>query len=235
MPYRRLPNTDQARLRALKTAQEKGAQLAPMDLAFSQKLLFDVKAFVPQYEQVIQQYQFSKDRQAKFGKSLAEHFRVARMYLSHFLQVVNMSITRGEFKPEARTFYGLSEDDRTIPEINTEQQLIEWGRKVIKGEEERMVRGGSRVFNPTIAMVKVHFEKFLENYDFHKDLVKTSQKMQEKVAEERETADKLIVNIWNEVEARFAGLEPEKKRKKASEYGVVYIYRPSEKENGKVS
>ncbi|MGQ1889437.1 hypothetical protein ACT29H_03245 [Thermophagus sp. OGC60D27] len=228
MPYRRLPNTDQARLRALKTAQNKGVQTEPKDLAFSPKLLFDVKVFVPQFEQAIRQYQFSKDRQTNFGKKLTENFRVARMYLSHFLQVVNMAITRGELKPNVRTFYGLSEIDKTLPEINTEQQLLQWGMRVIKGEEERMAQGGSRVFNPTIAMVKVHFEKFVENYNVHKDLVKTSQKMQVKVAQERETADNLILNIWNEVEAFYSHLEPDKKREKASEYGVVYIFRPSE-------
>ncbi|RCW29837.1 hypothetical protein [Marinilabilia salmonicolor] len=230
MPYRRLPNTDQARLRALKTAQSKGAQLPPMELAFSQKSLFDIKAFVPQYEQAIQQYQFSRDRQAKFGKSLSEHFKLSRMYLSHFLQVVNMAITRGELKPDVRSFYGLDRETKAIPDINTEQQLLEWGKKVIQGEDKRMSQGGSRVFNPTIAMVKMRFEKFQENYDFHKDLLKTSQKMHEKVTQERETADQLIVKIWNEVEATFNNLEPDHKRKKASEYGVVYIYRPSEKE-----
>lgn len=230
MPYRRLPNTDQARLRALKTAQSKGAQLPPMELAFSQKLLFDIKAFVPQYEQAIQQYQFSRDRQSKFGKSLSEHFKLSRMYLSHFLQVVNMAITRGELKPDVRSFYGLDLDTKAIPDINTEQQLLEWGKKVIQGEDKRMSQGGSRVFNPTIAMVKMRFEKFQENYDFHKDLLKTSQKMHEKVTQERETADQLIVKIWNEVEATFINLDSEQKRKKASDYGVVYIYRPSEKE-----
>jgi hypothetical protein len=230
MPYRRLPNTDQGRLRALKTAQSKGAQLPPMELAFSQKSLFDIKAFVPQYEQAIQQYQFSRDRQAKFGKSLSEHFKLSRMYLSHFLQVVNMAITRGELKPDVRSFYGLDRETKAIPDINTEQQLLEWGKKVIQGEDKRMSQGGSRVFNPTIAMVKMRFEKFQENYDFHKDLLKTSQKMHEKVTQERETADQLIVKIWNEVEATFNNLEPDQKRKKASEYGVVYIYRPSEKE-----
>jgi hypothetical protein len=230
MPYRRLPNTDQARLRALKTAQNKGVQLPPMELAFSQKLLFDIKAFMPQYEQAIQQYQFSRDRQAKFGKSLSEQFKMARMYISHFLQVVNMAIARGELKPEVRTSYGLDRDSKAIPEISTEQQLIDWGKKVIEGEEKRMGQGGSRVFNPTIAMVRMRFEKFQENYDFHKDLLRTSQKMQDKVAIERETADQLIVNIWNGVEATFNDLEPEEKREKASDYGVVYIYRPSEKE-----
>ncbi len=230
MPYRRLPNTDQSRLRALKTAQNKGAQLSPKELAFSQKLLFDIKAFMPQYEQAIQQYLFSRDRQSKFGKSLSEQFKMARMYVSHFLQVVNMAIARGELKPEVRTAYGLDQESKAIPEINTEQQLIHWGKKVIQGEEKRMGLGGSRVFNPTIAMVRMRFEKFQENYDFHKDLLKTSQKMHDKVVKERETADLLIVNIWNEVETSFKDLEPEDKRSKASEYGVVYIFRPSEKE-----
>ena len=204
--------------------------MGPMDLAFSQKLLFDINAFLPQYEQVIQQYQFSRDRQAKFGKSLAEHFKMARMYLSHFLQVVNMAISRGELKPEVRGFYGLEEDSKSIPEINTEQQLMDWGKRIIGGEEERMAQGGSRVFNPTIAMVKMRFEKFHENFDFHKDLLKTSQKMHDKVSGEREMADRLILDVWNEVENHFSNLEPGEKRQKASEYGVVYIYRPSEKE-----
>ncbi|MFW6202837.1 MAG: hypothetical protein ACOC30_00900 [Marinilabilia sp.] len=230
MPYRRLPNTDQARLRALKKARDMGAGIPPMKLPFSQKLLFDIKAFVPHFEQNIQQHQFSRDKQAKFGKSLSENFKMARMYLSHFLQVVNMAIARGELKPDVRTWYGLDEESRAIPEINTEQQLIDWGRKIIDGEEERMVQGGSRVFNPTIAMVRMRFEKFMETYDFHKDLLKTTQKLQDKVAEQRETADKLILDTWNEIEEHFSNLEPEEKRKKASEYGVVYIYRPSEKE-----
>jgi hypothetical protein len=154
---------------------------------------------------------------------------MGRMYVSHFLKVVNMAIARGELKPEVRTFYGLSEDDRTIPEIGTEQQLFEWGQRVIKGEEDRMASGGTRVFNPTIAMVKMRFEKFHENYDFHKDLLKTSAKMHDKVTERRTIADRLIVDIWNEVELFFENYELTEKREKASEYGVVYVFRPSEK------
>jgi len=201
-----------------------------MELPFSQKMLFDIEAFIPHFEQDIQQHQFSKDKQAKFGKSLSEKFKLTRMYLSHFLQVVNMAIARGELKPDVRRWYGLDEESRSIPEINTEQQLLEWGKKIIDGEEERMVKGGSRVFNPTIAMVRMRFEKFCETYDFHKDLLKTTQKLQDKVVEQRKTADKLILNTWNEIEENFSNLEPEEKRKKASDYGVVYIYRPSEKE-----
>jgi hypothetical protein len=37
MPYRRLPNTDSARLRAMKIALEKGKELPPYKMAYSSK------------------------------------------------------------------------------------------------------------------------------------------------------------------------------------------------------
>ena len=40
MPYRRLPNTDQARVRALKSAVEKGEMYNVRDLAITLKTLF---------------------------------------------------------------------------------------------------------------------------------------------------------------------------------------------------
>ncbi|MDG5799302.1 hypothetical protein QA597_02890 [Marinilabiliaceae bacterium ANBcel2] len=232
MPYRRLPNTDQARLRAVKTALIKGGDISPVDLAFSQKLLLDLKSFYPHFEQVLGQYQHNRERKAHIGKELNEHFKNARIYFSHFLQVVNMAIARGEIKPEIREFYGLSKDDRSLPEIGTEQQLLFHGRQLIEGEEDRMATGAAtRIYNPSLAMVRVKFEKFHEYYNIHKDLLKTATKLLDKVNGYRNTADKLIINIWNEVEEYFNDMAPDKKRQKCTEYGVVYVYRPSEKEN----
>jgi hypothetical protein len=229
MPYRRLPNTDQARLRALGTALEKGNDFGPVNLAFSQNFLLELKAFYPHFEQVIKQYQDSRDRQASIGKQLSEHFRQARLYVSHFLQVVNLAILRGELKPSVRKSYGLSEDDRSVPDIGTEQQLIDWGKAVIKGEETRMATGATRIYNPSLAMVRVKFENFLDFYNLHKDLLVTSQKLMDKVIDYRVHADFLIAAVWNEVEAFYDDLSPELKREKCSKYGVVYVLRPSEK------
>lgn len=230
MPYRRLPNTDQARLRALKAAKKKGELIVPYELAFSQKLLLELQAFLPQFEQAISQYNFSKDRQAKYGRLSIDQFKSARLYVSHFLQVVNMGIIRGEMKPDVRTYYGLEVEDKSVPELTTEQALIHWGEMVIKGEEKRMMTGGSRIYNPSIAMVKVKYEKFVEYYNNHKDLLVTTEKMHDKVLELREKGDRLILNIWNEVEARFEDHNPEEKRAKSAVYGVVYLLRKHEKE-----
>ena len=231
MPYRRLPNTDQARLRALKAAFNKGSMSNPFDLAFSQKIFLQIKAFLPLYEQAVSQYNFSKDRQAKYGKLLNDQFKVARLYVSHFLQVLNFSIIRGEIKQDARKLFGIALDDKSVPEMGTEQQLIYWGEKVIKGEQQRMLTGGNRIYNPSIAMVKIKYEKFLDYYNNHKNLQITTQKMHEKVASLREKADNLIVYLWNEIEAYYDDLPGDIKRKKCSEYGIVYMLRKKEKEH----
>jgi len=230
MPYRRLPNTDKARLRALKAALHKGNLMSPWELAFSQNVYLKLKAFLPIYEQAIDQYNFSKNRQAKYGKLLNDQFKVARLYVSHFLQVLNFCIIRGEIKPEVRVKLGLDMDEKAVPEMGTEQQLIYWGEKIIKGEEQRMMMGGNRIYNPSIAIVKIKYEKFLDYYNNHKNLQVTTQKMHEKVTDLREKADNLILYIWNEVETKFEELPGETRRDKCSEYGIVYVFRKHEKE-----
>ncbi len=229
MPYRRLPNTDQARLRALKAALDKGRLNYPYNLAYSQQLYHDIQGILPQFEQAVSQYSFSKERQAKYGKLLSDQFKEARLYVSHFIQVLNFCIIRKEIKPEVRESFGLDVDDKAVPDLGTEQQLIYWGEKVIKGEELRTQMGGSRIYNPSIAMVKVKFEKFLEYYHNHKNLQNTTQKMHQKVTDMRDRIDNLIVNIWNGIEENYSELKGDDKRNACSDYGVVYMYRKDEK------
>ncbi len=230
MPYRRLPNTDQARLRALKAALDMGRQYYPYKIAYAQKYYLDIQSFLPQFEQAVNQYNFSKERQAKYGKLLSEQFKVSKIYLSHFIQVVNFCIIRKELKPEVRQQFGLDIEDKAVPDLSTEQQLLHWGEKIISGEEMRMAMGGSRIYNPSIAVVKIKFEKFKEYYNNHKNLLVTTQKMLEKASSLRNQADALILNIWNSIEENYKDLEPEEKRVACSEYGIVYMYRKEEKE-----
>ena len=230
MPYRRLPNTDQARLRALQAAFRKGDSTNPWELAYSQKLYLQLKSFLPLYEQAIDQYNFSKNRQAKYGRLLNEQFKETRLYVSHFLQVLNFCIIRGEIKAEVRLALGLEIDDKSVPEMGTEQQLIYWGEKIIKGEHQRMMLGGNRIYNPSIAIVSIKYEKFIDYFNNHKNLQVTTQKMHDKVAQLRDKADSLILHIWNEIENKYDELPGDMRRDKCSDYGIVYVFRKHEKE-----
>ncbi|MBN1107816.1 MAG: hypothetical protein JXA55_03565, partial [Bacteroidales bacterium] len=213
MPYRRLPNTDAARLRALRRALEKGREVPPHKLAYQAKTIVRLHRFLPLFENIIQLQRQSMTSQNNKSKDYYEATRKARLYLSHFIRVMNMAIFRGDLPEETRAFFGLSSAASTVPAMNTDNELISWGKRIIEGEEYRIRKGGSPITNPTIAVVKVWFGNFLDEYNFHKTITRKTLDYNEKTAEMRKEADKLILEIWNEVEASYGSLSDELKRK----------------------
>lgn len=229
MPYRRLPNTDQARLRAMRASLEKGSIVPINKLAFSQQSLEQLQMFYPKFSSAIKQLQASKENQFKKAKDYGEIVKKAKLYISHFLQVLNFGIMREEIKPEVREYYGMNINSKAIPPLNLESHILKWGEKVIEGEQKRTMHGGSAIYNPSIALVKVHFEEFKDAYRYQKMLQNITNRASEKVSEMRDQADSLIQQIWNEVEETFINYSEEIKRRESSEYGVVYVFRSSEK------
>ncbi|MFP4525704.1 MAG: hypothetical protein ACLFNL_04890 [Bacteroidales bacterium] len=228
MPYRRLPNTDKSRLRALKNAHTKGKELPPFKLAFTQESLQRLSSFLPKYEKAIREYHDTYKIQTKNHKEYSNKVKKVKLYISHFIKVLNMSVIRGEMPPNSKKYYGLDENSRKIPSLNSEQDLLEWGQKLIDGENQRKIKGLPPVTNPTIAVVKVHYDKFVDAYRFQKQLQENHARSAETIQEFRKEADDIILNIWNEVEKTFEKEPEDIKREKASEYGVVYVYRKNE-------
>ena len=70
MPYRRLPNTDAARHKALTRAFEIGKELPPFKLAFSQSTFQRVQSFLPMFEKAM--YETKRILRSSDGCSLAE-------------------------------------------------------------------------------------------------------------------------------------------------------------------
>ena len=68
MPYRRLPNTDQARVRALKAAVVKGDVYNVRDLAITLKTLFDARNFLQKFEAAQNYYMQCYENQSRAGK-----------------------------------------------------------------------------------------------------------------------------------------------------------------------
>jgi len=230
MPYRRLPNTDAARLRALKSALEKGREVPPHKLAYSPRNFVRLRKFLPLFEQSIQLQRQSISRQSSKSKEYNEALRKARIYLTHFIRVMNMAIFRGDLPAETRAFYGLATNESVIPSLNTENELISWGKRIIEGEEFRIRKGGSPITNPTIAVVKVRFQNFLEQDNFHKTLLKSILDYTERTGDMRKESDEIILEVWNEIEATLSSLPEDIRKKECSDYGIVYFYRKSELE-----
>ncbi len=228
MPYRRLPNTDVARLRALKIAYLKGKELPPFKLPFSQNSFTRAQAFMPLFEHALLLHKNAFAIQVNKSREYANSLKKAKLYISHFIQVLNMSILRGELPVNVKKFYGMDEDDSRVPTLNTEQEVIKWGEILIKGEADRICKGMAPITNPTIAIVRVRYENFLEAYNYQKTLQKTNNRTLGDLSKLRKDADELITKIWNEVESSFSGFPDDVKRDKSKEYGLIYVYRKNE-------
>jgi hypothetical protein len=235
MPYRRLPNTDLARLRALRIAFEKGKELPPFQLAYSQNTLQKIHEFLPLFEKTMMETRLAYNLQTLKSKEYSKVLRKAKIYISHFIQVVNMAIIRGDLPSSERNFFGLPADQKKVPLFNTEAELIRWGEKLIAGENLRVAKGHSPITNPTMAVVKVWYERFMETFKYQKILQKNSARSQEKLTFLRTQADEIILALWNEVEHYFSSYPEDKKREYSKLYGLVYVLRKNEKKRTEIS
>ncbi|RPI45459.1 MAG: hypothetical protein EHM46_01705 [Bacteroidetes bacterium] len=231
MPYRRLPNTDSARLKSLKSAFEKGSDLPPFKLAFSQNSFRKIQTVLPGFETAIYEHRNSLNLQLERNKEYQKRLKKARIYISHFIQVVNMSICRGELIPDTRKFFGIDDEEKKLPSLHTEEEVIIWGKQLIDGEQKRLLKGLSPITNPTIAVLKVHYDKFIENHNHQQSLRERSLRAQNLLNEKRNQVDLVIQQIWNEVENTFNDLPEDIRREKAADYGLVYVFRKSEMPN----
>lgn len=232
MPYRRLPNTDAARIRALETALNNEDFSDINNLPFSLTLRQKIEFFLPKFKTAITNSQCARDKQTVNSRKYAEYTRKAKLYISHFLQVLNFTIARGELKPIARTFYGIAENDTKLPSLISDQDLLDLGAKIIAGEQERTRNGGGNpIYSPSIALVKVNYENFKQANSSQKQFQQNSARYSAEVAQYRGEADEYILTLWNEIEAHYADIDDEdERRQKCENFGLVYVFRKGEKE-----
>ncbi|NOY38002.1 MAG: hypothetical protein GXO83_10575 [Chlorobi bacterium] len=227
MPYRRLPNTDAARIKALQTAIDLGEKFSPRQLAFSATLLYKIKSFLPVFQNNLQSYQHKKDRLSEETKTLHHFFKRAKMYLTHFIQVASFSVQRRELPEDTKDYYNLPTFE-SLPHIQSYDDLIVWSDKVLNGEMARTQKGLPPVINPTAGVVRVHYDHFLDQYQRWKILQQSRDREQKKVQENRIKANQLVTELWDEVEQSFSDLPGNHKRARAEEYGIRYVYRSNE-------
>jgi hypothetical protein len=228
MPYRRLPNTDLARLRALRIAYEKGKEMHPFKLAFTQATLQKLNSILPAFEKAFLESRQAYNIQVNSSIDYKKKLYNLKLYMSHFIQVVNMAIARGDLKESDREYFGISSGQKKVPAFNTEANVLKWGEMLMEGEARRMYNGLSPVTNPTIALVRVKYEIFLESYRYQKTLQTNFKRTQNRLNGFRRTADNIILSVWNEVEEYYKDQPEELHRQKCNIYGLVYVFRKSE-------
>ena len=229
MPYRRLPNTDLARLRALQDALQRAEIVGFNEQVIPYKMQSEIRQFLVPFENVVLQSKENYNSKVNANKQYRHYVLKARMYISHFIQVFNLAVIRGEIKKDQKRLYGLDPDNNTVPDLSTEESLYQWGAKIIAGEQKRVEAGGFAIYNPAISKVKVHYDIFCEHMQGHLFQESNTNRLQGDLVSMREEADKLIVQIWDQVEHYFRHDLPFERLQHCKQYGVIYYYRKGEK------
>jgi len=188
-----------------------------------------LETFSHKFEQSLQQMKSERKLRTKRNQELALLESKARMYVTHFLQVISMAIEREEMKPEVFHFYGLEFAAGRLPILRTEKDTLEMGEKVITGEQKRIASGGNPVYNPSIALVRVTYQEFKDAYIHYTNYRETVSRSSDRFVLLRKQCNDLIASLWDEVEKNFENLQPKHRRQKAQDYGVVYVFRRKEK------
>ncbi len=229
MPYRRLPNTDQSRLRALKTAILQEERQGFNNHVLSFKTLHDARNFLTIFEKSLLHYKMTQESKVNANKKYQQIITNARIYISHFIQVFNLSVIRGEIRKEHKLLYQLDTEIHNVPDLNSEQAILHWGKAIIDGENERIRKGGLPIYNPAIAKVKVHYEVFREYKATQKMHRQTTSRNLDEINQLRMKGDEIIFEIWNQVEQHFRNEDSVRKVELSKQFGLIYYYRKGEK------
>ena len=228
MPYRRLPNTDVSRIKSLKKAIEWDLSLPFPNRVISSETLEVASIFLSAFENAHDTYTTNFQAQIRSSKTLQNLLKNAKLYVSHFIQVLNFSVIRKEIDAGLKLLYGLEPHNYTVPELSSDNAILEWGEKIILGEKARINKGGTALYNPPIAKVQVHYEMFKTAYHNQKMLQKNTNRTLSNLSSLRIKADEIICNIWNQVEEKYANLDLKQRLEKCKQYGLIYYYRKGE-------
>jgi hypothetical protein len=229
MPYRRLPTTDVARLKALHACTHM-AEISGLDeLAFPAEHIHTLRNIINKLEGAKHQQNQARRQQVGFNREYQPKLTKTRLYLSHFIQVLNFAIIREEIPESARAFYGLEEFGNRLPDLRSDTDILEWGKRIIDGENQRMKKGGIPVMTPNVARVKVWYDQFRDGYYNQLTAIKSTARADQKMLEIRKEVDTLLATVWDGIEKFYSNRPEAERRELAEKYGIVYVLRKGEK------
>lgn len=231
MPYRRLPKSDAARLKALKTLLDNNDIYTARNRFIDWKTLNMAQSLYDRLLTATEQLRLSRLALKRYNARMGKLHHNAWMYVSHFIQVLIMSVERGEIRRSLLELYALPQDATAVPDITTAGKLMEWGKKVIEGEKARIKKGGRPIYNPSLGMLNTHYDIFAEAVRQQQSLQERCQRDARDIQELRPQVDEVILDLWNQIEKYYENEPPEVRFKACRKFGVIYYYRRHEEHN----
>lgn len=224
MPKRQFPRTYDEYSEALHKAQDKAASVPRIeDLAFDEETLIHLNTFLPLFDAKKAGLKTLLANQTTATSAKEAAFDVAVIFVSHFIQSFNMGIVRKMFPVTHRNFYGLDVNSSRVPNLFSEGDLNKWAGEIKSGEAARVAAGGTPMAMPTAAQVEAEYQRYKALKISQSGLKDSYDTGQEELRAMLREARTLVQDIWDAVEYKFRREEISSLRRKAREYGIVYV------------
>ncbi len=238
MPSRRLPNTVPAVIRLLLTARDKRlATPAAADRAISDAQFAQLDPAIPTslLNRILKEatdVDLALAAQAPLTTALNQTGARCTMFASHFHQVLDLGITRGEFAAGARAYYGRGIHDTTLPDLSTYAAVQTAIDAIVRGEANRFKEEGPAYIamsHPTAAecagLLSIFRSQLLASEQSRQNTDTQREELQALYPE----AQALAVDLCDTVEFFYRhDLNPGSRRTKCRRWGVIYLYEPTE-------
>jgi len=195
---------------------------------FQAETIDHLKVYAVFFFALYQGHIFAKNEQSEIIKQKVPVKKAVQKIISHFIQSFNNGIERGSYKISERSLYGLDINSNEVPKLTSENDIILWCDNIINGEQARVAKGGTAMTNPSAADVKAMEDSFKLTLKEQRDKKLEFNEKQVKMQKEREVADALIKDLWDQIEYYFRKSEPATRRLQCRSWGVRYKRLPGD-------
>jgi hypothetical protein len=233
MPFRQLPSSDPSRTQALQGALKKWNSTTGAARLISAATGTALETFQPKWEKETAERADATGQQSASTLALTAAADTLRMLVSHFIQVYQLAIARGDFAAAGRAVYELSVNDENVPILDSEAALLLWADRIVKGDPRRVTQfSEAPMAMPAATAVAAALQSYNAKLTAQTDAKDQLATEQADVIALRAEADKIIRDVWDEIEFALRQLEAPTLRRRAREWGVFYAQRPGEPEEG---
>lgn len=222
MPSRQLPRTDDQRTTAKNVCFAKYNGTALADRLIPAALMTSLTAQRTAWNAAVfalpglLEIQGARTDQAEALES------VTRRSISHFIQVLNLAIERGDIPAAQRAYYGLDLGSAAVPPLSSQASLHLWADRIASGEATRIAAGGAALAWPSAAQVAAALAAWVAVIPLHSAALDAYANGQQAIADLRPADDFLTTDLADTVEFNLRDETPSNLRRRAREWGVVY-------------
>ncbi len=232
MPHRRLPNSNATRDTALTVCKNKMGAVPVVAVPFAPAKGLQLTTQQPAYHALIATSNLAKFNQTLQSAVVAPLRYTARLWVSHGFQALINACIRGQFDKQVKNLYGMAIDAIKIPNLDAEAAIEQAAITYNDGEAARIAVGGDPITFPDLADINTHVDALNAANLIQSAYKMTYDEAQESLAASNPAVDLLVLQLWNSIEATYDTGNKPSLRRKAREWGVVYVPNPGEIPSG---